>query len=199
MESEVKRMEINLIRHGASIHKENKRIDGAGYRSWIEVYDESGVEPMERYPAWTIEKIKKAHTLLTSDLLRAKATLHHLAVNQNYAAHALFREAELPHVSLGKFIRLKPNQWTLFLRIAWFLGAKHGCESYREAKERAIAAADFLINEARENGSVCLVGHGIFNRLIAKELEKRQWQGTIYHTHWSCSTYILPKGGPSEG
>lgn len=80
------------------------------------------------------------------------------------------------------------------LRIAWFLGAKHGCESYREAKERAIAAADFLIKEARENGSVCLVGHGVFNRLIAKELEKRQWQGTIHHTHWSCSTYILPKG-----
>ena len=191
-------MEINLIRHGASIHKENKRINGQQYRSWVEAYDESGVEPMEQYPALTIEKVQKAHTLLTSDLLRATATLHHLAVNQSYAAHALFREAELPHIYLSKFIRLKPKHWTLFLRIAWFLGAKHRCESYREAKERAIAAADVLINEAREKGSICLVGHGIFNRLIARELEKRQWHGMIHHTHWSCSTYILPKGDTIE-
>lgn len=91
-------------------------------------------------------------------------------------------------------MKLKPSHWTICLRIAWFLGAKRRCESYREAKERARAAADFLINEARENGSVCLIGHGIFNGLIAKELQKRQWQGTINHTHWSCSTFQREEG-----
>lgn len=69
-------MEINLIRHGTSLHSANKSIDGEDYRAWIEAYDQAGVAPMEQYPPLTIEKIQKANAVLTSDLLRAKASLH---------------------------------------------------------------------------------------------------------------------------
>jgi broad specificity phosphatase PhoE len=53
--------------------------------------------------------------------------------------------------------------------------ARLQCESFRKAKKRAKQASELLVKYVEEHQSVVLVGHGFFNRLIAKELKK--WAG----------------------
>ena len=62
------------------------------------------------------------------------------------------------------------------------------------AKKRAIQAADILVAFAKESdGPVLLMGHGVMNRLIARELKslgfkKYCCQGNGY---WNASIYRL--------
>ena len=65
-------------------------------------------------------------------------------------------------------------------------------ESLAEAKQRARNASERLpVKYAEEHGSVVLVGHGFFNRLIAIELKKMGWKGKRKATakHWHCTSY----------
>ena len=63
--------------------------------------------------------------------------------------------------------------WAPILRVAWLFGYKNNSESFAEAKQRAELGADMLIEFAKENKTVLLIGHGIMNRLIAKAFIKR--------------------------
>ncbi|WP_332633606.1 hypothetical protein [Halalkalibacter flavus] len=44
------------------------------------------------------------------------------------------------------------------------------------AKDRVKIAYDLLVEYAQEHTSIVLVGHGFFNMLIAKELQKMDWK-----------------------
>lgn len=67
-------------------------------------------------------------------------------------------------------------------------------ESLSSAKKLARRAADILINHAKEHdGPVLLIGHGIMNQLIAKELTSLGWKE---HTragkgYWSAGVFQL--------
>ncbi|WP_410896193.1 hypothetical protein [Neobacillus sp. 204] len=62
-----------------------------------------------------------------------------------------------------------------------------------QARFRANKAAQQLIDYANKYKSVVLVGHGFFNMLIAKELQKKGWKGTRKRDakHWNCTTFSL--------
>jgi len=50
-----------------------------------------------------------------------------------------------------------------------------------------------LIEACAENGTVTLLGHGLMNRLIGKELVKRGWksQGKMGSANWGYGVFLL--------
>lgn len=184
-------MEISLIRHGKSMHTENQKITSTEFKSWIEKYDSHGVFEENIYPASTLERVEKANVIITSDLRRSIESARLLSQHTSIVTEALFREAELPTFPGEWGIRLRPSGWSVLLRCLWLCGYSRECESFADAKQRAKAATEILVKYAEEHQAVLLVGHGILNSLIGKELRKMGWysNGQTSAKHWNCTTY----------
>ncbi|CAM3544483.1 histidine phosphatase family protein [Cytobacillus oceanisediminis] len=185
-------MEITLIRHGRSAHIEETRMTISDFNEWIEKYNSNGIFKNEVCAQEATEIVKFAPFLITSDLKRSIESARLLNPAAKIKEDPLFRETELPLPagSLMEF-KLKPNSWAVMLRILWFCGYSSDCESYQDAKLRAKNAALKLISCAKEHNSAILVGHGFFNLLIAKELQKMDWKGSrkTGSRHWNVTTY----------
>jgi broad specificity phosphatase PhoE len=187
-------MEISLIRHGKSKHIDNNRITCKEFGDWIKKYDSSGVFKENSYPSETLEIIASANLVLTSDLKRSIESVKLLNPNINAISEPVFRETELPNLFKKLWgLKLNPNIWAVILRCLWFCGYSWGCESLNNAKDRAKIASDLLAEYAQDHSSVVLVGHGFFNMLIAKGLQKMGWkcERKINSKHWNCTTYSL--------
>ena len=79
-------------------------------------------------------------------------------------------------------------------RIMWFCGISRNVEPLGIAKQRAVQAADILVTSVKEaNGPVLLMGHGVMNRLIAKELVSMGWKEyrRLGNGYWSAGIYSL--------
>jgi hypothetical protein len=105
----------------------------------------------------------------------------------------VFCEADLPygHWNIPK---LPLSVWGVLFRLAWFCGYSSNVESLLRAEARALCAAKRLLALARKNGSVFLVGHGIMNMLIAKQLLAMGWSGPKrpVNKYWQFSVYHAP-------
>ena len=101
-----------------------------------------------------------------------------------------FVEAGLPNYPILK-LKFSHNIWLVLFRVLWFLGYAPNSESYLQTKDRAKRCADKLEIIAQDNESVIFVGHGILNRLISKELQKRGWQGPVKtpRAYWQFVVY----------
>jgi broad specificity phosphatase PhoE len=185
-------MGISLIRHGKSKNIDTNRMTCKEFKDWIKKYNDSGVFEENSYPSETFEKIASANLVITSDLKRSIESATLLNPNINVISEPLFRETELPNLltKLGG-LKLNPNIWAVILRCLWFSGYSWECESLSSAKDRAKVASDLLVEYAQEHTTVVLVGHGFFNMLIAKELQKMGWrcERKINSKHWNCTTY----------
>ena len=74
-------------------------------------------------------------------------------------------------------LRLPALVWIIFARLLWGLGYSLDSYSQVDAKKQAKQAADFLEQRFSDIGSTVLVGHGLTNLFIARELKKRGWHG----------------------
>lgn len=194
-------VEISLIRHGKSKYIANDCITSYQFKDWVEKYNRNGIFEEETYPSETVNKVTTANMIITSDLKRSIDSAKILNTNVTAQSSSLFRETELPLPSSRVFgLKLKPSSWAFFLRCLWFLGYSRGCESLAQAKERARIAAELLVKHANQTSSVVFVGHGFFNRLLAKELQKMGWIGNrkISSKHWHCTTYSKRAAGMSK-
>ncbi|MGG5255352.1 histidine phosphatase family protein [Neobacillus sp. SM06] len=187
-------MEISFIRHGESLLTEKNKMTATEFKKWVERYNDHGVFENSSYPAAALEKAAAAFLVITSDLKRSIESARLLNPAAKIISDPLFRETELP-IDLPKLlnIKLKPNTWSVSLRLLWLCGYSNECESLNQAKSRAVKASQQLIHYANEYESIVLVGHGFFNRLIAKELQKKGWQSKrkVTAKHWSCITYTF--------
>ncbi|MEI4800909.1 histidine phosphatase family protein [Bacillus sp. NPDC077411] len=187
-------MDILLIRHGKSKFTENNRITCKEFKNWVEKYDYNGVFEEPSYPSETLKKISSANIVITSDLKRSVESAKLLNPKLKAISVSLFRETELPALSRKLLdLKLKPSNWAVILRCLWFCGYSNECESLNNAKRRAKKASQLLIDYARKHKSVALVGHGFFNMLIAKELQRMGWKGKRKTStkHWGCTIYSL--------
>ncbi|MFA9557609.1 histidine phosphatase family protein [Evansella sp. AB-rgal1] len=187
-------MEISLIRHGKSQLTDNDRITCLEFREWVEKYNSNGVFKESTFPSETLERITTAKIVITSDLKRSVESAKILNPKGKTIPDPLFREIEIPTRSTKLFnVKLRPSIWGVLLRLLWFTGYSNECESLSDAKLRANKASQQLINFADKYKSVVLVGHGFFNMLIAKELQKKGWKGKrkTGTKHWNCTTYSL--------
>ncbi len=108
----------------------------------------------------------------------------------------LFCEAELPIIQI-LLIRLTPHVWSMVFRIFWFMGISHKIESLEDFKLRVSVATERLIQLAKNHNSVLLIGHGIMNRFLGKELISKGWSGEeapngnkyYGYKYWEYATY----------
>ncbi|MCX8959432.1 histidine phosphatase family protein [Erwinia psidii] len=182
-------MAIILMRHGKPENLSDCWLPVQAMKQWSEAYDLSqvGGTPPERsrYIAATADYI------VASPLPRACSSLEKLGVKAT-CTDAVFREVSLPLMQLS-YPPLPPSFWLSLLRILWFFGYAGSVESYQQAKCRAIQAAARLI-ALSSHGNVLLVGHGIMNKMIARQLRKEGWLAEKHASsrYWSTAIYHPP-------
>lgn len=161
--------QIILLRH-AKVIIDNPKIYSNQMQEFIDRYNSAPIEDME-VPSQVKKIVDSADIVLTSELLRTRKTAK-LFNKEPSLSRKIFNEAQLPY-SNRRFFKLPAKVWAPIFRVSWLLGCKSNSESFVDAKQRAELGADMLIELAKENKTVLLIGHGIMNRLIAKALIKR--------------------------
>lgn len=188
---------ITLIRHGPPAVSLRQRVRGHQFRQFVERYDAARIERQAQPPRSAQQVMSKADWVFASNRPRAMHTAELLGVPHSPIIDARFREIEFP-VDFPSRFRFSALTWTVIALTLWRLGYSAQCEPLGRARKRAIAAADLLEAQSavsgagkKIGGSVVLVAHGGINRLIAKELRRRGWQGPrLPHSrHWGCTTY----------
>ena len=177
------------MRHGKPFLSQTGWIAPVEMERWIEHYNLSEVEAVG-IPITSFKLANSAACIVASTASRALSSAQALGRTVS-VADAVFCEAQLPF-ALWRFPRLSPFVWTAFFRLLWFFGYSRNSDSIQVTKTRAKAAAQKLIFLA-EKGPVLLVGHGIMNRLIAKELVALGWACPTKQqiNYWSASVYGL--------
>lgn len=185
-------MEIILMRHGKPCFTDSPKVTSHEMAHWINHYDLSDIgsdQPSED----TRVLVRKVKMVFSSPLPRAISSVTALNLEPK-RVDEIFREAELP-VYFIPAIKLAPLSWVFFFRLIWLCGMSKKVESLAMAKRRAQLAVDILVNNAcGRNDPVLMMGHGIMNRLIAKELTLRGWKKNICagKGYWRTSVFQLP-------
>jgi len=187
-------VEIILIRHGKSAWRKRGWLTPAQFAQWVAAYAAHGISVADPIPERTLQKIKQANIVITSSLPRALCSVQRLLPACLVEENELFREVDTPIPFLHlHFLRLPVQLWLIFARLCWFLGYARGVESRQQAIIRAEKARDLLIPYAEKYGTVAVVGHGWFHRLVGKELEKSGWKRTVSRrtAHWYACSYTV--------
>ena len=186
-------MQIVILRHGKPNIPSLSSISPDEFSEWVNLYNVSGLSSSSKPTLEAIEIANKSKVVVCSELPRSIQSANALNVKEITLKSYLFNEAGLPISSL-KFPRLSPKAWAIIFRIFWFFGYSNNSESFKEAKVRAVKAANKLIELAESESSVLFVGHGVYNRMIANELNASGWKGpkSPGTKHWSYGVYKSP-------
>ena len=183
-------MRIILLRHGRPAWDFRTPIRGRDFGAWRRGEDDAPLDPGSR-PDPALERlIRSAPCVFTSPLRRSRESAALLAPVVSPVVNAEFREADLPR-DFRSGLRLRPALWGLLARSAWFCGWSREVESFGAARERARKAAGLLESRAVSDDVVALVGHGMMNILIARELRAAGWRGPRMPSrrHWGFAIY----------
>ncbi|MCZ4059366.1 histidine phosphatase family protein [Pantoea sp. LMR881] len=182
-------MTIILMRHGKPDHQTGGRCSAQALADWCEAYDLALVS--DAPPERSINIARQASVVVCSPLPRARSSLTQLGLHPQ-EIDDLFSEVAIPLLRSDR-VQLPTTLWLALLRLLWLCGYAGESESVLHARNRASLAADKLIAFSR-HGTVLLLGHGIMNKLIARELRKRGWQAEKHASsrHWSSAIYHRP-------
>lgn len=183
-------MKIILMRHGQpQIHLEsmkNKRVSAFETGQMIRAYEFADLDFSQKPLDDALTVAQNNPAIFSSDILRAQSSISMLGVSLRAEVNACFRESDHPYIEWHS-PKLKFFTWCILFRLAWLVGFSKNGEALRTARQRAQIGADKLIDAARQEGSVMLLGHGIFNRLIVSKLKKQGWlkTGSTGYSYWS--------------
>lgn len=183
-------MKIILFRHGEPIGFSSEPISANSMKAWVAQYNSAVIKPQSQPNEQALAIASKATLIVSSDLARSKASAMLLSSSQAIEENGLFAEAGLPYTNRSLF-KAKPKVWLVLFRVLWYFGYSFGSESRSEVKARSIVAVQELIKLANKNQCIALVGHGIFNRFLARELILQGFKGSKYPTskYWGSSIY----------
>lgn len=190
-DSQLERMEIILMRHGEPHYRDAPKVSCREMAEWIDSYDLSSVSS-DRPPEMAQIQAYRALAFLSSPLPRALSSLKTLGCEPGVIDN-VFREAELPVFRIPG-LRLSPFYWAALFRILWLCGLSGEAECVNSVKKRAVKAAEILVTAAKgSDGPVLLMGHGIINRFIAKELIASGWkeQTRPGKGYWGAGIYSV--------
>lgn len=181
---------IILIRHGQPDIPVAPRASHREFRSYIDAYEQSGLDPQSAPPEELQDLVGELAAVFTSGRKRADDSARALAPKAELIADPLFVEAPLaaPRIPL---LKMRVPKWAVVARIFWHAGYHPEIENYRRAKHRASEASDILVARARADGAAALVAHGYFNFLIGRELRRRGFTKSGSHRarFWNAVIY----------
>ena len=163
-------------------------------KKWIRRFNEAGLAETVAPPLAVQELVKSAGCVLASDLKRSLESAKLLA-SEAVRIDPDLREAALPS-SMGVSFRLPAGVWVVVARVAWWLNCCRSAEPIAVARARARRATDRLCTLASRHGTVAVIGHGVFNRFIARQLLRRGWQGPRFlpTAYWTAARFIRDSG-----
>lgn len=165
-------------------------VNSSKMQEWVNCYNDSGVILDFPPDEDSVIKASECEKVVCSSLARSIHSAKLLGLTATMI-DKVFVEADLPVFSIP-FIKLTPQIWSVLFRFFWLLGFSKKLESKKEIKRRVTRASQLLIKLAERHDSVILIGHGIMNRLLVKELLKSGWQfvntpnanKTFSHQYW---------------
>jgi broad specificity phosphatase PhoE len=180
-------MEIILLRHGKPKIELNGKIRSVDFKKLITVYAESNIQDE---PPQHLQQQFNSHYVVCSHLQRSLHSAKKLGCEEIHFSNQLFAETDIPFFERSN-IKLPVIAWLVLFRIMWLFGFNKNGESFVQAKIRARNAALKLIDLAQDNEKVILVGHGVMNRLIARQLRLNNWQGPTSpgRKYWEYGIY----------
>ena len=191
---------IILIRHGQPDIPVAPRASHREFRSYIDAYEQSGLDPQSAPPEELQDLVAELAAVFTSGRKRADDSARVLAPNAELIADPLFVEAPLaaPRIPL---LRMRVPKWAVVARIFWHAGYHPEIENYRRAKHRATEAADILVARAHTDGAAALVAHGYFNFLLGRELRRRGFTKSGSHRarFWNAVIYAQKTENGRQG
>lgn len=190
-------MKITLLRHGKPDLPEWGKTYSSLMPKWIEAYNAAGVINESSLPCQTRVDQLKPDYIVCSTLQRSIHSAKIIGYSSPNLVDALFCEAELPAIKIP-LLKLKPDDWSMIYRVFWFIGISPQVEPLSKFKHRVSLAAEKLIQLAEKQESVLLIGHGIMNRFLAKELLAKGWLGDeapnsnkyYGYQYWEYASYI---------
>jgi broad specificity phosphatase PhoE len=191
-------MQIILLRHGEPDLATWEKIPASQMPAWIAAYNDSGVKPDTGFVRDHLFAKFQSTFTVCSPLQRSIASAQLLFLDKPDLVDALFVEADLPVFKIP-LIRLAPQVWGVLFRVFWFFGLSANGEGNALFKQRVGLAAESLVQLAHQHESVLLVGHGILNRFLAKELLAKGWvgeaapNGKVYwsYRYWEYSVFTF--------
>jgi len=182
---------IILLRHGEVAIENYKNISAKEFGKWIVAYNNADIKSEFSSKEEINNLLNKTDILICSNLKRSIRSIE-IFNKTPFKTSAIFNEAELPF-SNWNLLKLNPTIWLVFFRILWLFGYSQNCESYKQTKQRAKIATQKLIELSKQNKTIILVGHGIMNKLIQKELILKNWHETkkSKNTNWDYGVFEL--------
>lgn len=188
-----RKIQIYLIRHAKpNLHKRFLSSSGEA-QDYIENYNKVAIHEIDTKRVAI--KLNKPHQIYCSSLPRSQETALTLFKDSYLiVSDSVFREFELKIVRANSIVRLPLDLWKGVSRISWLLGYNHeGIESRKEAMKRVVLSADNLEKLADQEETAILVGHGMINAAITKELKRRGWRVIRSKGHLNLGATVLQK------
>jgi len=182
-------MKIILIRHARVLIEDSAKISASQMQTWVDSYNVSPIDTaLPKSEVVTL--IKDADVVIVSSLSRTRDSLKVIDIvpmEQN----SLFDELDLPKTK-GEFLKLRPRFWLIMLRIMMLLGIGKHNHTFKDAKQRAKEASEYLAKLSKKHDTIALMGHGGMNWLIGKKLDSCGWscvQKSDGNKNWSYKVY----------
>ncbi len=166
-------MQIVLIRHAKVLLSNTQKITASQMNAWIGAYNNASIDTTPPSKE-VIHYIRSANIVLASNLSRTTDSLAVIGVEPT-EKNSLFNEIDLPDAK-GTWLKLSSKTWLILLRLMMLSGFLKKSKMYREAKERAKKASEYLIALGNQYKNIALMGHGGMHWLVSKELERFGWE-----------------------
>jgi len=182
---------ITLLRHGIVDTKSDINISSNEFGDWINQYDNANINKVCSNKDEVYKILNESDLIICSSLKRSIQSAEFFD-KKIVVINSIFNEAPLPFVR-GNFLKLKATYWLIFFRLIWFLGYSNRSESLKCFKNRAKKAAEVLQILSNENQNIVLVGHGVMNKFLQKELRLKNYKQTknTGNKNWNYSVYEL--------
>ena len=104
----------------------------------------------------------------------------------------LFNEAVIPRLE-GSVIKMRPTNWLILFRLLSLAGLGRWGRVLKETRGDAKVAAQRLLELSKKHHTIVLMGHGVMNWLIRKELKRAGWKSDTKEAHGNWGYTILTK------
>lgn len=193
MEKGERKIQIYLIRHAKPNLKKRFFSSANQAQEYIDGYDKALIHVIDSNCVKV--NLTKPHQIYCSSLPRSQETALTLFKDSYLiVSDSVFREFDMKIIHATSVIKLPMDLWKGISRLTWFLGLNSkGIESFKKARKRIGLSADNLEKLANQEETAILVGHGMINAFITKELKKRGWNVVQSKGHLNLGATVLEK------